>query len=78
MADFDWKRFGEVMMNNDGCHYIHADLPQNRDIIRLSYPDRLYIKDEQGAVHTYSLTELLDGLVRLARNSNKRAKKDKK
>lgn len=44
----------------------------------LAYPDTIEVMDKEGKAHTYSLTELLDGLYRLAKNSNKRAKKDKK
>lgn len=44
----------------------------------LAYPDTIEVMDKDGKAHTYSLTELLDGLYRLAKNSNKRARKDKK
>ena len=44
----------------------------------LAIPDKIEVSDDSGKVHTYSVTELLDGLYRLAKNSNKRARKDKK
>lgn len=46
--------------------------------LMLNFPDTIEVSDKAGNIHTYSLTELLDGLYRLAKNSNKRARKDKK
>ena len=35
--------------------------------IVIGYPDTLEMKDNNGVVHTYSITELLDGLAAFAK-----------
>lgn len=38
----------------------------------LDFPDTIEVSDNSGKAHTYSLTEILDGLTRMARNGKKR------